>query len=481
MAATGKNLTRYMFGRQLGKGTYGRVVESIDTRSGKVGAVKIINNTNKGISSLLELSILMTYRHPYLNGATRIVTQKGTTYIFQDKADGDLVAALRVDQPSFDRLNRWSFQIIHGLDALHQEGIIHCDMKPNNCLVFGDDIRITDYTLSVRKVLQDDIFSHSPGTCNYKAPEILLHRTWNEKVDVWSLGCTLYYLATGKLLIPKQICLIDPNIDTDQKKAAIYPKVISSIIDWRRRCGDVAAIKEPLPDTDFKPVKFSRSWTALPGWYRELILSMTSFDPNQRPSLESLVLRYFPTFTTHPLTFTTTPGKRLDSRTESVIRDVILKILKRIPYVNKSLAPTFISLSLNLYKRSMTLPNRRDDEHLCHIEACVWIACKLLIGESPDTQVYSQLHTLLIMEQRICAHLSYRLHISEMSDDLMVYYSQLSKMDWISLILICLGIIVIVGLFVLAMTKTRNVSYERHRVTCSCGHTHYHEMEDMDD
>jgi len=420
MAASGKILTRYILGRRLGKGSYGRVSELIDTRTGKVGAAKIITNTNKGISSILELSILMTYRHPFLNGASQIVTQKGATYIFQDKADGDLVAALKVERPSFDRLERWSFQIIHGLEVLHQEGIIHCDMKPGNCLVFGDDVRITDYTLSVRKISQSDNFSHSPGTCNYKAPEILLHRSWSDGVDVWSLGCTLYYMATGKLLIPKQICLIDPKLDSDQLKDAIYAKVISCIIDWRRRCGDVSAMKEPIMDTKFKPVKLSKHWMSLPTWYKDMILSMTAFDPKERPTLEDIVNRCFPKFTTFSLTFTTTPAKQLDVRSESVIRDIIMKIFKRIPYISKTLTPAFITLALNLYKRSISIPNRRDDEHLCHIEACVWIASKLLTGEPPDTQVYSQLHALLIMEQRICSHLSYRLHISDMTDDLMM-------------------------------------------------------------
>jgi len=54
-------------------------------------------------------------------------------------------------------------------------------------------------------------------------------------------------------------------------------------------------------------------------------------------------------------------------------------------------------------------------------------------------------------------------------------------MDWVAIIFLCLIVIVIFSLFILAMIKTQDSSYQRHRIPCSCGHVHYHNVDDVDD
>ncbi|KAL4508571.1 hypothetical protein ABPG72_003875 [Tetrahymena utriculariae] len=94
---------------------------------------------------------------------------------------------------------KFFFQIAEGLVELHTRNILHRDIKTMNIFLTGNEqIRIGD--LGVAKQLQDNkSHAHSQvGTPYYMSPEIIQDIPYNEKSDVWSLGCVLYQLATFK-------------------------------------------------------------------------------------------------------------------------------------------------------------------------------------------------------------------------------------------------------------------------------------------
>ncbi|KAL4460052.1 hypothetical protein ABPG73_001730 [Tetrahymena malaccensis] len=94
---------------------------------------------------------------------------------------------------------KFFFQIAEGLLELHTRNILHRDIKTMNLFLTGNEqIRIGD--LGVAKQLQDNkSHAHSQvGTPYYMSPEIIQDIPYNEKSDVWSLGCVLYQLATFK-------------------------------------------------------------------------------------------------------------------------------------------------------------------------------------------------------------------------------------------------------------------------------------------
>lgn len=93
-------------------------------------------------------------------------------------------------------------QILQGVSDMHAKGIVHCDLKNANVLYkFKDDIfkiKIIDFDLS--KTFEERIESkHSPGTLNYKAPEIFAKKgiTHPDKLDSWSLGIMLFQICEG--------------------------------------------------------------------------------------------------------------------------------------------------------------------------------------------------------------------------------------------------------------------------------------------
>jgi serine/threonine protein kinase len=93
-----------------------------------------------------------------------------------------------------------------GLNAMHQQRYVHCDIKPNNILINKNGmIKIIDLGQSC---LIGTVKSRIQGTPDYIAPEQVKRKTLGPKTDIFNLGATMYWALTGKnvpTLIPKNI------------------------------------------------------------------------------------------------------------------------------------------------------------------------------------------------------------------------------------------------------------------------------------
>jgi NIMA (never in mitosis gene a)-related kinase len=116
---------------------------------------------------------------------------------------GDLANYLNIQMKTGRNLTEekiWKFfiQISLGLLYIHNKKILHRDLKTLNIFLTKDDkVRIGD--LGVAKVLSQTDFARTfVGTPYYLSPEICEEKPYNEKSDVWALGCILYEMATFK-------------------------------------------------------------------------------------------------------------------------------------------------------------------------------------------------------------------------------------------------------------------------------------------
>jgi len=89
-------------------------------------------------------------------------------------------------------------QICLGINYIHSKKILHRDLKTMNIFLMKDErVRIGD--LGVAKVLNQNSFANTfVGTPYYLSPEICEEKPYNEKSDIWALGCILYEMATFK-------------------------------------------------------------------------------------------------------------------------------------------------------------------------------------------------------------------------------------------------------------------------------------------
>jgi serine/threonine protein kinase len=100
-------------------------------------------------------------------------------------------------------------QVASGLDAAHERGIVHRDVKPANVLLDGPEDAphaiLTDFGLmkNLNSKVQLTMAGSFVGTCNYASPEQLLSEGIDARTDVYALGCMLFQALTGQVPYPR--------------------------------------------------------------------------------------------------------------------------------------------------------------------------------------------------------------------------------------------------------------------------------------
>lgn len=107
-------------------------------------------------------------------------------------------------------------QVVDGMKEIHSNRIIHRDIKPENIFLNNDgptlNCYIGDFGYAVHEDDSEEMKRHA-GTEMYAAPELLLHRPYDNKVDIWGLGATLLACLTGQTIDPTTFRVYDEWLD----------------------------------------------------------------------------------------------------------------------------------------------------------------------------------------------------------------------------------------------------------------------------
>ena len=110
----------------------------------------------------------------------------------------------RADPYDDERCRCWFRDLILGIEYLHAQGIVHRDIKPDNCLITNDDVlKVVDFGVSEMFEKNSDMFTaKSAGSPAFLPPELCVVKHGDvsgKAADIWSMGVTLYCLRYGKL------------------------------------------------------------------------------------------------------------------------------------------------------------------------------------------------------------------------------------------------------------------------------------------
>jgi len=196
-------------GQTIGHGSSATVSMAKANRSGQVFAVKSAELL-KSESLQREQSILSTLKCPQIvvYKGCDITNENGKLFynlFLEYISGGTLIDAIREGGGCLDEamIRLYARTILLGLEYLHCNGIVHCDIKGHNILVTSDGAKIADLGCAKRvdEVSGDiDLKTTAPiaGTPLYMAPEVARGEHQGFPADIWSVGCTVVEMATGE-------------------------------------------------------------------------------------------------------------------------------------------------------------------------------------------------------------------------------------------------------------------------------------------
>jgi Tol biopolymer transport system component/predicted Ser/Thr protein kinase len=193
---TGTRLGPYQVEALIGEGGMGKVYRARDTRLGRSVAIKT-SNARFSERFEREARAVAALNHPHICHLYDI----GPDYLVMEFIEG---TPLKGPFP-LDETLQYAEQICSALDAAHQKGIIHRDLKPGNILLTTHGIKLLDFGVAQMKPDADDkdaptmtMTGAVMGTPGYMAPEQWQGKRADARSDIYSFGCVLYEMLTGK-------------------------------------------------------------------------------------------------------------------------------------------------------------------------------------------------------------------------------------------------------------------------------------------
>ncbi|OHW96394.1 Negative regulator of the PHO system [Colletotrichum shisoi] len=196
---------------KLGEGTYATVFKGRNRQTGELVALKEIHlDSEEGTPStaIREISLMKELKHENIVALHDVIHTENKLMLVFEYMDGDLKKYMDThgDRGALKphQIKSFMYQLLRGIDFCHQNRVLHRDLKPQNLLINGKgQLKLGDFGLARAFGIPVNTFSNEVVTLWYRAPDVLLgSRTYNTSIDIWSAGCIMAEMYTGRPLFP---------------------------------------------------------------------------------------------------------------------------------------------------------------------------------------------------------------------------------------------------------------------------------------
>ena len=258
----GEKLEDFEILQILGKGSYGFVAKIRSLKNKKIYAMKQIDLSLVGSEKerqlcKQEIILLQELDHPNINKYYKSFINNNCLYIIMEFMDnGDIsgfISAHKKFQKPVREEEVWNIllQCMNALSYIHKKKIIHRDIKPANLFMTNDKtIKIGDFGVSSKiqslqtSVREENFLSNTiVGTPLFMSPEMLNNNDYDQKTDVYSMGCSIFelcYFQPPRKAIPSQIpgLIIFNDLEIEKNKDFYSPQLKNIIFEMLERNPD---------------------------------------------------------------------------------------------------------------------------------------------------------------------------------------------------------------------------------------------------
>ena len=278
--AAGERVGPYAIVAPLGAGAMGEVYRARDLKLNRDVAVKILPerfafDSDRSARFTREAHLLATLNHPNIGAIYGLEESTGTKALVLELVEGATLAdRIALGPVPLDEALPIARQIADALEAAHEKGIIHRDLKPANIKIARDGaVKVLDFGLakvwdgapqsdpsaSPRLTATDVGGGTILGTPTYMSPEQARAQALDRRTDIWSFGCVLYEMLTGRApfagdtLTDTLAAILDREPDHTALPAASPPAIRRLLRrclekDRTRRLADIADARLDIAD-----------------------------------------------------------------------------------------------------------------------------------------------------------------------------------------------------------------------------------------
>ncbi len=280
--ASGTTLGPYEIVAPLGAGGMGEVYRARDTKLDRDVAIKVLPETfardpERVARFQREAKVLASLNHPNIAAIYGFEEAEKKSFLVMELVEGETLAErLRSGAMPVDEAIEFGKQIAEALEAAHEKGVLHRDLKPGNVMVRPDGtVKVLDFGLAKAFVggTSGAALPDSPtitvehtrpgivlGTAAYMSPEQARGKPLDKRTDIWSFGCVLYECLTGTRPFAGETTsdtiakILERDPDWDALPANTPPAVQLLLRrclqkDRKRRLNDIGDARLELDDT----------------------------------------------------------------------------------------------------------------------------------------------------------------------------------------------------------------------------------------